>query len=229
MAGRADIAVAPYDDFSFGPIASDDAKTRDRWVEETLGYSGWGEVFEDSLPVLAASAQAATPPIAWISPDSAQSVSGFLWWLSHQGDRECLVLEIPRLHVLGSEALLEYLDEAQPLPPARRSEQLAAWDRLKAENTPLRVLDARGTLVSAPLDHFDAALLGLVTAEWTPMAYILGTQLCAFADSGSYQAGDIVLHARLADLAEAGALEWRGDLTQMRGCEVRLPSPRLRP
>ena len=222
-AGRSDIAVAPHDDLGFGPIARYDAETRDAWVGEVLGYADWGEAVEDSLPVLTASAETRDPPIAWISPDSAQSVAGFLWWLSHQGERDCLVLEVPRLHTLHAEELLAHLDRAKLLPKARRAEWLAAWARLQAEDAPLRVLGADGVPVSVSLDHFDADLLQHATAEWQKMALIVGTVLREFADNGLYQAGDIVLHARLADLAEAGVLEWRGDLSVMRGCEVRLP------
>ncbi|PHQ61615.1 MAG: hypothetical protein COC10_11790 [Sphingobium sp.] len=83
VAGREGIVVAPYDDFSFGPIDRDDANARAQWVENELGYSDWQKIFEDSLPVLSASMEASKPPIAWISPDSAHSAAGFLWWLSH--------------------------------------------------------------------------------------------------------------------------------------------------
>lgn len=222
LAGRTDVAVAPYDDLSLGPIARYDALARDVWVEEALGYRGWRKTVEDSLPVLAASSQSPTPPIVWISPDNAQSVAGFLWWLSYQGERDCLVLEAPRLHTLHAEELLEHLDRMEPLPATRRTEWLASWARLQAEDAPLRVLDTEGALVSAPLDHFDARLLKHATGEWQKMALIVGTALGEFAESGRYQASDMVLHARLAGLAEAGTLEWRGDLGVMWGCEVRL-------
>ncbi len=223
LVGRADIAVAPYDDFSFGPIASDDAEMRGRWTEEMLGYSGWEENLEDSLPVLTASAEARVPPIAWIAPDDARCVAGFLWWLSHQGDRDCLVLEVPNLSLLGPEELLAYLDKAQPLTAEKRAEWLAVWARLKAENAPLRVLSDQG-LISAPIEYFDAALLNHATPEWQPMSLIVATVLTEFHDSGRYQAGDLVLVARLATLAEAGTLEWRGDPSVMPGCSLRLPA-----
>ncbi len=228
LTGRADIAVAPYDDLSFGPIASYDPETRDHWVEEMLGYAGWREISEDSLPVLTASTEMPGPPIVWISPDCAQSVAGFLWWLSHQGDRDCGILEIPKLHALHAEELLPHLEKAQRLAPARRAECLARWARLQAEDAPLRVIGEQG-LASAPLDHFDAILLKQAKPEWQPMSLIVGTVLREFHDAGVHQAGDIVLSARLADLAEAGTLEWRGDLSTMRGCELRLPNRSIVP
>jgi hypothetical protein len=221
IAGRKGTVVAPYDDFSFGPIGKDDAEARAQWVESALGYEGWQEIFEDSLPVLTASTEGDEPPIAWISPDSAHSVAGFLWWLSHMKGGECLVLDVPRLSLLDPDAMSKYLDQAEPLSAARRASSLALWRQLQAENAPLRVLGENG-LMSAPIEYFDTALLGHVTSEWQKMARIVGSAIYDFAEIGVYQTGDLVLASRLADLAEAGKLEWRGDLGNMARCEMRL-------
>ena len=223
IVGREGTVVAPYDDFSFGPIDTDDADARARWVEKELGYSNWQEVFEDSLPVLNASMEADKPPIAWISPDSTRSVTGFLWWLSHMEGRECLVLEVPRLSLLGPDKMCEYLDRAESLTTARRASSLALWARLQAENAALRVLSENG-LKSAPIEYFDPALLEYITPEWQKMARIVGGALCDFSETGVFQTSDLVLAARLANLAEAEILEWRGDLGHMTRCEMRLPA-----
>jgi len=53
------------------------------------------------------------------------------------------------------------------------------------------------------------------------MARIVGEALDASAEGDVYQVGDLVLTSRLIHLAKAGALEWRGELGQMRGCELR--------
>jgi hypothetical protein len=74
---------------------------RAQWVENELGYSDWQNIFENSLPVLSDSMETSKPPIAWISPDCARSVAGFLWWLSHMESKECLVLDVTRLSLLG--------------------------------------------------------------------------------------------------------------------------------
>lgn len=223
VAGREGVVVAPYDDFSFGPIDRDDGKARAQWVENELGYSDWQKIFEDSLPVLSASMETSKPPIAWVSSDSAHSVAGFLWWLAHMEGKECLVLDVPRLSLLSPDVMSGYLDQAALLPAARRESSLALWTKLQAENAPLRVLSDNG-LMSAPIEYFDPALLEHVTPEWQKMALIVGRALCDFADTGIYQTGDLVLAARLADLAEAGVLEWQGDLGHMARCEMRLPA-----
>ena len=223
VAGREGVVVAPFDDFSFGPIDKDDAGARAQWVEDALGYSGWQNVFEDSLPVLSASREASKPPIAWVSPDSAQSAAGFLWWLSHMADNECQILDVPRLSLLHPESMTEYLDKAEPLSAGRRARSLDLWTQLQAENAPLRVLGDDG-LMSAPLEHFDAVLLEHATPEWQKMTKIVAGVLRNFSLEGIYQTGDLVLAARLADLAEAGILEWRGDIGRMAACEMRLPA-----
>lgn len=218
--GREGTVVAPYDDFSFGPIDADNAEARARWVESELGYSDWQEVFEDSLPALNASKEASEPPIAWVSPDSAHSVAGFLWWLSHMDDKPCFVLDVPRLSLLGPDGMNTHIDQAKPLSAARRAGDLALWKQLQSENAPLRVLKG-DKLTSAPMEYFDSALLGQITGKWQKMAMIVGRTLAAFSEAGVFQTGDLVLAARLTRLAEAGILEWQGDLSDMRHCELR--------
>jgi uncharacterized protein DUF3658 len=95
------------------------------------------------------------------------------------------------------------------------------WTQLQVENAPFRILSEKG-LISAPIECFDTLLLGHVTAEWQGMARIVGDALYDFYRTGIFQTGDLVLAARLAGLAEAGMLEWRGDPSDMARCEMRL-------
>lgn len=220
---RAGLVIAPLDDFSFGPIETDDAEVRARWVESELGYSAWEEFSDESVPVLKASQEATEPLIAWVSPDSAHSVAGFLWWLSFMADKPCLVLDVPLLSLLGPDALGELLDKAEPLSDARRANELVLWKQLKRENAPLRIL-SEGKLISAPMDYFDSALFGHITEKWQKMAMIVGRTLVEFSQSGVFQTGDLVLAARLVRLAETGILEWQGDLHNMQSCELRRPT-----
>jgi hypothetical protein len=158
----------------------------------------------------------------WVSRDAAPDQAGFLWWLSHAADLEVSIAEASCLGILGVAEMLDLLDTAIPLSSERRLSCLAQWQQLKAENAPLRVIEA-GKLVSAPLTYFDAQLVGHATVHWQKMAMIVGMTLSDFADTEVYQTGDLVLGARLADLAEEGVLEWRGDLASMHHCELRLP------
>ena len=220
-AGRSDLVACPFDDFSFGPIANDDADTRARWVEDVLGYPDWADVAQESRTVLDASLAAREPPIVWISSTSTRSLSGFMWWLSHMGDMPCRLLDIPILNLLNANEILPYLEGTMILSPSYRFEMLASWQRLRREDAPLRIL-ANGKLASAPITYFDEALLANARPEWQKMARIVAGVLGAFHESEVWQTSDLVLAARLFDLADSGVLEWRGELGQMSLCEMRL-------
>lgn len=219
---RGDEVVGLPDSFSFGPIAGDDAEARQKWVEEQLGYTGWEEITDRSAEFLKQSLSHPAPVTLWTSRNVASDQAGFLWWLTHAGDRPVSIIEAGCLHILGAPELLNLLSTAIPLPGGMRTDCLAHWKQLQAENAALRVIEA-GKLVSAPITYFDAQLVGHATTDWRKMAMLVGLTLSDFADAEVYQTGDLVLGARLADLAEEGALEWRGDLTSMHKCELRLP------
>ena len=223
MAGQDGVVVSPYDDLSFGPIDKEDPVARSRWVENELGYSDWQNIVQGNLPVLTASLTAANAPIAWVSPDRAQSVAGFLWWHSHMTDKEFFIVEVPGLSLLGPEHMARYLNQAVRFPNSIRQSSHSLWAKLQAENAPLRVLSESG-LVSASIDYFDRDLLAHVTPTWKRMALIVGQTLYDQVDSEFHQTGDLMLAARLVSLAEAGELEWRGDLGDMHRCEMRLPA-----
>lgn len=135
--------------------------------------------------------------------------------------KDCQVLDVPGLSLLGPDALGQYLDQAVPLSRERREICLALWKKLKAENAPFRVLIDNG-LISAPIEYFDPLLLKHIAPEWQKMAMIVGRALWEFAESGIYQTGDLVLAARLTHLAETGILEWQGELGDMARCKLRL-------
>ncbi len=220
LADCKDMVVAPSDDFSFGPIDADDIDARAQWVENALAVTGWLDVSRESLPVLEASKQAVEPPIAWVSPDHAPSVAGFLWWLSHMDDRACRVLDAPRLNLRDPNAMIEFLGSAEPLSASRRASDLALWKQLQRENAPLRILEG-GRLRSVSIEYFDDVILNNVTEKWQKMALIIGRTLSGFSETGIFQTGDLVLTARLVELADTGAIAWRGDLNDMHRCEMR--------
>ena len=222
-AGREETVLAPEDDFSFGPLVPADADVRARWVQDTLGYSEWAGSTEATLSIASDSAVYGRPPIAWISPDSASSVAGFLWWLSQLGDRPVRQNRISRLGLHSPNLLEGLLDLHVELTASDRGDAIALWQTLKRENAPLRVLTNTG-LVSAPIEYFDDALLAHVHEDWQKMAFIVGKTLMGFHDEGRFQTGDLVLASRLRTLVLSGTIECRGDLYQMRHCELRLPS-----
>ena len=85
LAGRDEIVIGLFDDFSFGPISSSDPDVRARWVEDVLGFS-WGDVVVENAPFLAASRSAA----------------------ARRADLEASFLAAPRCAAGGSSGLLSY-------------------------------------------------------------------------------------------------------------------------
>lgn len=222
-AGRPDTIVRTFDDFSFGPIAPDDAATRARWVDEELLIEDWREVADRSEAVLAASRSTPGRIVAWLSPNVATVTAGFLWWLSHIDDRPFHVVAAPSLPVMNANKIAALIDSEVPISNVERVRYRDHWETLKTENAALRVI-RDGNLVSAPISHFDQALIGHVTRDWRKMARVVGGVLADQSEAGVYQTGDLFLMSRLIALAEDGALEWRGDLYRMPDCELRLPS-----
>jgi len=53
LADRPDEVLCLFDDFSFGPIATDAAEDRIQWVEEELGCTDWKEITDKSEAFLA--------------------------------------------------------------------------------------------------------------------------------------------------------------------------------
>ena len=213
IAGSDEPVFGLADNFSFGPIDSDDPASRVEWVENVLGYDGWGEVVSQSEDFLAG-CRSAQKLNAWVCLKEASTYAGYLWWLSKIGDIPCDVTKVPRLSTYPPEELVPWLDRSV-------QHRLAQWRALQADNAGLRIIEG-DNLVSRPLDWFDDFTLGFVTREWQRMARIVGEALARSVHDHVYQVGDLLLSARLADLAEAGILEWRGEALEMGKCELRL-------
>lgn len=221
-AGRTDEVLWLDDDLSFGPIANDDAENRQRWVEQELGCTWWDDTANNSTAFLKRSLAHTGSITAWTSWNAALYHAGFLWWLSHAGDRPVGFVEASALGALNEREMHAMLDTAIPLSSELRAAYQARWQKLKDENADLRVIES-GELVSAEFTYFDDLLLSHATSHWRKMALIVGYTFGDFMDAEVYQTGDLVLAARLAAMAKAGHLEWRGDLSSMRNCELRLP------
>ena len=192
----------------------------DGWKE--LGYSDWGAITDTSATFLAHFAALESPAIAWISRRETITYAGFMWWLSRVGDIPVSIIELPDLSIMKEESLAPFLDRSVPLSPQDRAFYRAQWEQLKIEDAPLRVIDGNH-MVSAPIDCFDDTLLRHATFHWQRMVGMVGATLVELMDAGFYQISDLILSTRLANLARAGKLESRGDLSNMLCCELRLP------
>jgi len=241
-AGRADRVVCAFDDYGMGPINPPDANGRRRWVEDELGYTGWDDVIGQTDAFWPESLSAQDRTVAWFSRRSAQEYAGFLEWLWRLGDLPCEIVDVTDVSVVGpgpdgeprsrlavSLALLpsslildnRLLDRAEPLVPPARDQYRELWGKLRIENAPLRVLDA-GSLVSAPISHFDKLLLSCATPDWQKVSMVVGKALASFCTDWIVHTGDLVLAARVRALANAGLLESQGDLSDIQQSKVRL-------
>lgn len=235
-----DQVVPLPDSLSFGPIdAPCWPDARGTGISEMLGISNWAEVVAESVPFLAASCSPSVHPIAWMTRRSAIDYAGFLWWLFELDDRPCSLIDLTSMTVphgttgepclisgtgiLNADQMIGFLDRSVPLDEDDRQRYQSRWKTLVSENAPLRLIE-KGELISAPIDYFDSLLLRLARPEWQKMALIIGQALVEFSDSDMHQTGDLLLHSRLCDLAEQGLLEWQGNLSVMRDCELRLPA-----
>jgi hypothetical protein len=242
--GRDDRVICLFDCLSFGPINPPDPAARQKWIEDELGYTGWEEVTDKSEAFWTDALSSSERKIAWTSRRSAQEFAGFLEWLWRFGDGPLEVIDLTDVSVvsgmrdgvvtkphpavsvalLSTYQLLEngLLDRAVALTPTLRDRYRAQWRQLRIEDAPLRVLTPEG-LASAPLTFFDPTLLSYATPAWQKMAMVVAKALSEFWDTGLIQTGDLVLAARVRALVESGDLEARGDLSEIRWCEVRLP------
>jgi hypothetical protein len=245
QAGRDEDVVGLCDDLSFGPINPPDPKLRKDWVEEQLNYTGWAEIVSGANSFWREALSTDHRRIAWLSRRSAQEYAGFLEWLWRLDEDPVDIIDLTdvvvtengtaatrrhfaiSLGLLPPHSILEsaLLDRTETLTADLRARYRELWRRLRTENAPLRVL-GESELTSAPLSFFDALLLSCAKPEWQTSARIIGEALSDFWETSRSQTGDLVLWARARVLADAGHLEFRGDLSDMQKSELRLPIDR---
>ena len=71
-------------------------------------------------------------------------------------------------------------------------------------------------------EEIDAALLNNITKEWRKLAFVVGMAMMETEDSQGIGRNDLFFALRIGSLAEKGLVEYKGDLQQIRQCEVRL-------
>jgi hypothetical protein len=242
MDGRDDEVIGLPDSLSFGPIEYSESKTRSAWVEDVLGYK-WHDVIEESEQFWSRVLTTERPRVLWYSRSSAMEYTAFLECVWRLGDAPYSVIDItdvpivyrnnrretlpPRpgacVSLITHEVMLdnELLDKATPITAKQKASYRGLWSRLRAENAPFRVVDAKG-IHSAPLTFFDDLVRSCVTEVWQKSARVVGEALSKDWESGYHQVGDLVLFARLRELVELGAVESEGDISDMRQSKVRI-------
>lgn len=183
-------------------------------------------------------------PVIWVCRRNAAEYAGFLELVQRLGDVPCDIVDLSDLtlesrrsngdvihwKILSSGSVSPSQTVSHSLPDRRApisSQDRARWRRhwqtLQSENAPFRVV-LDGTLTSAHINFYDDFLLSHATRQWQKSTRIIGNALADQENRWScQQAGDLILWARLRQLALDGRLEYRGDLTSMRENEMRRP------
>jgi hypothetical protein len=221
LAGLQQEVLSFNDDLSCGPIAWGTAHERAAW---------WSHVHapmpEEDLATFWHRVETADERlVVWFGRHSANELAFFLALADRLGDRPYDIVEISRpdgaVGLVPSYLLPALIETARPISPQEAADAGRLWQRLRAQNAPLRIVTPAG-LASAPIDHFDSSILGQAAKGWLNAAYIIGSTM-AHNDEPYMQASDTVLLARLVALVEEGKLLADGDPWDMRACRVRLP------
>lgn len=123
--------------------------------------------------------------------------------------------------VNSPEQLAAHYSHRVPLSMDDRTHLASAFDEIVARADLLRVYDGE-RIVSADSDYFDSYVLSFATPEWERAVRVIGNCLGHRAND-KMMIGDFFFEWRLRTLIRAGRLEAQGDLSHMRGYQVRLP------
>jgi uncharacterized protein DUF3658 len=238
LAGREDRIACHRNNLAIGPIDPPDLRARQVWCDRELPVVEPNEErFPDDEAFWNEALREHVRKVAWMSRRSAPEYCAFLEWLWRLDEQPCEVIDLTDMPVgkrrrafllslLDAEEIVEdgLLDRTKHLDATARARYRSIWRRLRAENAPLRVVGPDG-LQSARLTYFDAQLLSFAQPSWQWAVRLVAEVMVEWVGSEMepyFQAGDGILANRVVALVEAGLLEERGNLLNMRECEVRL-------
>ena len=240
--GRDERVFSLDDNLAYGPIAPPTELARADWVAQYLSAADWHHDPGTTEMFWREAMSGASDKIFWVCRKSAPEYCGFLECIARIGDQSYLVVDatnerfahsdgqgtyaILGLGELAPDAFLRnrLFESARPLTQAERETDLATWQRLRMEDAPFRIMTAAG-LISAPLNHFDAALLSFVTPEWQKFVYVIGSAMAEALDTGFHNEDDFVLASRLRTLAKQGRIELHAAGPRWADIRVRMPPP----
>ncbi|MCJ2135308.1 DUF1835 domain-containing protein [Methylobacterium sp. J-026] len=233
------------DSLSVGPIDPADADTRQAWDRSVLRSGSALRDERDDDPIDAEQAWAAatapgTAPVFWACLRAPAEHACFLAFAARMHGRPFDFVDATDLDITTADGIrspwslgmLRRQDivasnlyaRRRPLSPDARRAASDAWSRLQRENAPFRIV-RDGRLVSAPLTHYDALLVGQAGPDWEIAARLIGRAMATFWDAPSGDGtGDAVLFGRMLALGEAGALEIAGPGPGLRAYQVRRPA-----
>ncbi len=240
--GRAERVVGLPDGLDVGSIDPPDPFLRQAWGRDVLRAD---PALRDGLlddpaavePAWAAATASGLHPVFWACLRAPAEHACLLAFAARMGDRPFDLVDATDLAFTTRDGVRSpwFLGLMRPedfvasgLYAMRRPVSLAerraasdAWARLQRDDTPLRIV-RDGRLVSAPLTHHDALLLGQARGKWEVAARLVGRAIGTFWDAPSGEtASHVVLFGRLLALGEAGLLEVSGPGPDLRDYQVR--------
>lgn len=240
LQGCAERVIALTHVLDVGPIEPFDPDARRVWfAENTRPDDEPDEVPTDPEVPWAEATDPGVHPVYWVCLTDAAEHACFLRFVTRMAGRpfdfvEVIGSDFPRpgaaspvwsLGQLRPEEMVasNLGGRRRPFTEAENEAAKARWAKLRWENAPLRIV-RDGTLVSAPLTHFDAVLTGFATGEWELLIKLVARVL-GHLDDGLDQPGQgcsyELLFARILALGQAGALEVAGTGPGMRDFKVR--------
>ena len=233
---RPDEIVVLEDDLGFGPINPPSGRLRSDWYNDELGHDR--EDLVTATPEFWAAVTTAVNPIVWMSRRRVSEYTGFLEVLRCRGDAPLRVVDITDVEFIGRNGLPDprtsmafafvgsdriiaqgLFETARRLSLIEADAYRTCWQRLRAENSPLRVLDATG-LVSTPITYFDDLIVSCAAQDWQRCSQLLGASLDRINEIFN-QTADAFLCARIYELIERNRLEGRGNFLDIRDTSVR--------
>ena len=217
-----DKVVSLTDCLSFGPIAS--SEQRSDWLDAHVPvWGGWDWISESAQEFLDTISAWPGERLVWIAPRSACEQCGLQWYFERThgaagpmiiADRPIQFKRVTAVSLGLGELAPEYMDDLYCNAPRRdwAAERASPdeWQRLRAEDTLLRIVD-QGVLRSVPPTYFDQLLLDRCTADWQKWSRAVGWAMVDAMDQG-HHLGDAPILWRLRELIKAGRLECRGEL-----------------
>ena len=240
LQGRAERVIALSYVLDLGPIEPFDPDARRIWFAANTRPDD--EPDAEATDPEAPWAQATDPgvhPVYWVCLTDAAEHACFLGFVSRMAGRSFDIVEVKGSDFPRSSAAAPVWSLAQlrpeemvvadlggrrrPFTDAENGLAVALWAKLRMENAPLRIV-RDGTLVSAPVTHFDGLLTGYATGEWELLIKLVARVL-AHLDAGADQPGQgcsyELLFARILALGASGVLEVAGPGPGMRDYRVR--------
>lgn len=227
---------------NLGPIDPPDPDVRQHWIRTVLLCDPHDDRREPEAPWTEATSDR-VHPVYWVCPSDAGEHACFLEFAFRMAGRPFDIVDATGLDFVTADGirmpwslgLMRPEDivasglttRRRPFSRAEGAAACAAWTRLRRENAPLRIV-RDGRLVSAPLTHFDAALIAQAAPDWEVVARLIGRTMHHLSfdrDPPGQSPSDLVLFGRVRALGEAGTLALTGAGPGMRDYEVRRATP----